>query len=56
MSRRPIDIPEDVWESDEVLIIACMPIGSRELVCRGILAERNRIARKDDASAPIPER
>ena len=44
MSDRPDDIPEELWEAKATYDIAKMPVGGRELVCRAILAERERIA------------
>lgn len=39
---RPQDIPEKLWEAPSTFDIAKMPVGGRELVCRAIMAERDR--------------
>lgn len=41
---RPEGIPKDLWEAESTMDIACLPVGGRELVCRAILAERERCA------------
>lgn len=39
---KPEDIPEALWEAKSTLDLAAMPVGFREVVCRAILAERER--------------
>jgi hypothetical protein len=41
---KPEGIPKKLWEAESTLEIACLPVGGRELVCRAILAERERCA------------
>lgn len=48
---RPEDIPEELWEARSTLDIACLPVGGRELVCRAIMAERERCAKIADLYA-----
>lgn len=42
MATRPKDISEAMWEAESTLSLAAMPVSFREVVCRAILAERER--------------
>ncbi len=45
MAVCPKDIPLAMWEAESTLNIAAMPVSFREVVCRAILAERDRCAK-----------
>jgi hypothetical protein len=48
MAVRPKDIPEALWEAPSTLDLAAMPVSFREVVCRALIAERERCKKACD--------